>query len=110
MKDLDKIIAEEKENLDTLRKIHGNAFTIHPEKQSEYDIMKKTYASIGETDVNKFRVWMGHITNPSTDKQDKEFYINLIPEVIAEYKKQNMDVEYIEIAYKMALENIGYGK
>ena len=102
---LDDIIKEEKLNLVELKRRYFNACTIIPEDMGEYDLMRRSYDSVGEATVNDFRVMLGYITNPTADADDTARYIAEIPLLLDCLADDGKDVEYLRIAYSMALKH-----
>ncbi len=108
--DLESKINEEQKSIDKLKSMFPNSFSILPEKAEEYAIMKGTYDSLGDDYINQMRVMMGNITNPSADKSLKYEMIEYIPKALKILENKGKNVEYLRIAYRMALEHSGLPK
>ena len=92
----DKIINE-------LRERFSKVFGEIPETPKEFELLRRTYESLGEKIIDNFRVMMGYISNPSVDKEKKEKYIKLIPDLLNLLEENGKDVVYLRVAYHNVL-------
>lgn len=102
---LQDIVDEERVNLKDLKRRFSSACTLIPENMDEYDLMRRTYDSVGLDTVNDFRVMLGYLTNPTSPKDERERYIAEIPLLLDCLEEDGKDVQYLRVAYDAALEH-----